>query len=343
MAENIRLITYAQQYVTPMNDAIMHDVEVGRSGILYGVTLSISENNIVVSGGYGVIKGRLFEITETQIPITLATDSNLRGRLYVEMDLSNTYDPILLKTEIGAEISDVVTDSDVNYTNGIYQLNIATFTVTTARITNLTRVVANIHGNGIESVTTANTSLNSYTSAGTYYFHQTYGATDAPYGTVGWLIVFDNAPQMNIRKQIWIFRGAASYVYARSFVSGAWTSWVRLVSEADAYYMPGDTATLYCYGGGFMTSAKTAIFYQLNLPKPISPSVSEIRLTGGEVTVRQGDKYLVADNSSISSFNPDVGKMGDNVIRIALKKASGFGGTNNDAVGVYSRAVIRFN
>ena len=137
MADNIRLITYAEQTVTPMNDAILQDIEVGQNGIIYGVDISSSGNTILVTGGYGVVKGRLFQVNSSSIEIQLSSGSNLSGRIFVNLDLSNQSEPISLEAETASTLSPLTKEDDANFTNGIYQLELATFTVTTAEITNL--------------------------------------------------------------------------------------------------------------------------------------------------------------------------------------------------------------
>ena len=148
MAANIEIITYNGKTVIPRTDGILQDASIGRNGIFYGCEVTASGNVINVEGGYGIIKGRYFEIMQSTIPITLATTDSLNGRLYVRLDLSNTESPIQLLTVTGTTLPSLEQDDDANFIDGVWEMEMATFTVTTTEVTNVVTKFSTIVDNG---------------------------------------------------------------------------------------------------------------------------------------------------------------------------------------------------
>ena len=126
---SIQLVTYANQTVTPTNDAIIYERAIDQNGIFYGCNVTVSGNEVHISGGYGIVCGREFTIQSEAIAVTLAPSGTLDGRLYVRLDLADADNPIQLLTATGNTLPPLEQDSDVNYTNGTYEMELATFTV----------------------------------------------------------------------------------------------------------------------------------------------------------------------------------------------------------------------
>lgn len=142
MADNIRLITFSAQTVKAVNDANVYEAALGAGGVKYGcvVTAAASGNTIHITAGNGVLCGRAFEVFETDIQIQLSGAGTLQGRVYLHLDLSNVAEPIQIMTETGSSLTPPIQQEDVNVTNGIYEINLATFDVTTSAITNVVNV-----------------------------------------------------------------------------------------------------------------------------------------------------------------------------------------------------------
>ena len=120
---SIQLVTYANQTVTPTNDAIIYERAIDQNGIFYGCNVTVSSNNVNITGGYGIICGREFVIQSESIAVTLAPSGTLDGRLYVRLDLADADAPIQLLTSTGNTLPPLEQDSDVNYTNGISHIH----------------------------------------------------------------------------------------------------------------------------------------------------------------------------------------------------------------------------
>lgn len=139
MANNIVLKTYKGKSVTPQDDAIIYETAIPSNGVFKGCNVSYARGNVLrVSQGFGMIKGRFFEVYESEVDVRLADgDATLHGRIYIHMDLSNTDEPIQILTQTGAELPDLQTDEDVNYNNTSYDLELATFIVTSSELSKL--------------------------------------------------------------------------------------------------------------------------------------------------------------------------------------------------------------
>ena len=341
MADNINMLTYANQTILPVHDALINELAAGESGIIYGVSVTAEENTLHIGAGYGVICGRLFEIYESDMTVALSSGSSLQGRVYVHMDLSNTEEPISIMTETGSTLSNLQTDTNVNVTNGVYEIELATFTVSATAITNLTRTARMLHS-GIKVITETDWYMSDIFDDGWYYFDHYHTPNDAP-GTLvnGYLRVLSGG---NSRKQILWRQGSETTqadTFVRTFTDGAWTTFRRLVCENEMYYMPGDQITLYGYGGGYMTSGKTMITFMVPTSKPFHSSVKGATYveTNDTVTIRQNNGYI-CDSVPLKNLTKTFG-IRPNGLQINLSKSSGFGGTNNDGLGIAIRIVVK--
>lgn len=148
MANNIILKTFKGGSVTPQDDAIIHQTVIGTNGIFKGCNVTYARGNVLhISQGFGMIKGRFFEVYDCEVGVILNTGSGtLQGRLYIHMDLSNADEPIQLLTETASVLTDLTGDEDVNYNNTSYDLELATFGVTRTGITDLVQTFENITG-----------------------------------------------------------------------------------------------------------------------------------------------------------------------------------------------------
>lgn len=143
---SIQLVTYANQTVTPTNDAIIYEKAVDQNGIFYGCNVTVTSNNVNITGGYGLVCGREFVINSESIAVTLAPSGTLEGRLYVRLDLADADAPIQLLTATGNTLPPLVQDDDVNYTNGTYEMELATFTVGVSSLSDVVETFEEIKG-----------------------------------------------------------------------------------------------------------------------------------------------------------------------------------------------------
>ena len=173
MANEISLITFAGASVAPQDDAIIYESALGTGGVYYGCQVTLaSANTLHIAAGHGVICGRKFTMYESNVAVQLASSATtLLGRLYIHLDLSNPSEPISVLTETGATLTPPITDQWVNITNGVYEINLATFTVSTSTIGNLVNVFPTIGATDSIEVTLATTGW--VFNAGTGEYEQT--------------------------------------------------------------------------------------------------------------------------------------------------------------------------
>ena len=143
---SINLVTYANQTVTPTNDAIIYERAIDQNGIFHGCNVTVSGNNVNITGGYGIVCGREFVIESESIPVTLAPSGTLDGRLYVRLDLADADAPIQLLTDQGNPLPALEQDTDVNYVNGAYEMELATFTVGVSALSDCVETFETIKG-----------------------------------------------------------------------------------------------------------------------------------------------------------------------------------------------------
>lgn len=143
---SIQLITYANQTVAPMNDAIIYEKSIDQNGIFYGCDVTVTSNNVNITGGYGIVCGREFVINSESISVTLAPSGTLQGRLYVRLDLADADAPIQLLTTTASQLPELTQDDDANYTNGVWEMELATFTVGVSSLSDVVATYEEIKG-----------------------------------------------------------------------------------------------------------------------------------------------------------------------------------------------------
>lgn len=146
----IALKTFKGGNVTPQDDAIIYQTVLPGAGIFKGCEVSFARSNVLhISQGFGMIKGRFFEMYETEVPVQLADTGDTKlGRLYIHMDLSNTDEPVQIIAETAKELSTLASDMNVNYNNTTYDLELAKFKVTSVQISDLTNTYKAITAGG---------------------------------------------------------------------------------------------------------------------------------------------------------------------------------------------------
>ena len=127
--------------MTPQDDALIYENALPASGMIYGGNVTIKNaNTLHITAGHGALCGRKFTIEEADIPVILTSSGTLNGRLYIHMDLSDTGSPISLEIERAASLTPVIQQSNVNINDGIYEINLATFQISTSTVSNLVNV-----------------------------------------------------------------------------------------------------------------------------------------------------------------------------------------------------------
>lgn len=139
MANEIKLVTYANSEVTPQNDAVLTNLEIASNGVIFGCNVTIKNaSTLHINAGMGVVYGREFEIVDSDIPVSLSSSGTLLGQLYIHIDLANSSEPAQLLVDTGNSLTPLVDDPTINITTGSTDYQLATFTVDTSTLANLT-------------------------------------------------------------------------------------------------------------------------------------------------------------------------------------------------------------
>lgn len=135
--------------VNAINDALLYDFIIGQNGIATGATVT-SEGALLlhIDSGWGVIKGRIFSIEAETVSATPSTSDTVKGRLILQIDITNTTNPITFVTQAAATLPELQQE-DINNAGTIFQLPIATYDVNEVAISNL-QMVAPIISSGLK-------------------------------------------------------------------------------------------------------------------------------------------------------------------------------------------------
>lgn len=203
---SITLITYNGQTVSPQADAILHD-SVQKNGIFRGCEVTYTGNNgLHISAGFGIIKGRQFEVSDTNLSVSMPKSGSKRGRVYIHMDLG-AEEPIKILTETASTLPALVTDEDCNYTNGIYDMELCTFTATATAIESVEQTSKTIPSSGASGsqreieLSASGWSSSTTTIDGTAYYTQTIACSriysETPIISIGAIGTLPTAEEQN--------------------------------------------------------------------------------------------------------------------------------------------------
>jgi len=125
--------------VTSKDDRIVYDANLPDSGIIYGCEISYIGNNMIhINAGYGVMKGGLFEIEDHTEYVEYAKSGSITGQIYLHFDLSAD-DKLTIVKETTNDLHPMIQDAQANYTNGIYEMQLCTFTATATTLEDVTQ------------------------------------------------------------------------------------------------------------------------------------------------------------------------------------------------------------
>lgn len=135
---SLQLIQFDGNTVTPTADSVVNDLIFGTYGIFNGCEITFLGVNVIkVASGRLLIKGRQVVVLEEEINVRLSSSESQLGRLYLKMDLSNTENPVTFESEVDTELRELTQESDANYTNGIFEVELCNYEVSETAISNI--------------------------------------------------------------------------------------------------------------------------------------------------------------------------------------------------------------
>lgn len=140
--------------VTPVVDRRLYEfLLLNTVGVADGIEITTSGTNLILTSGWGVIKGCVFGVIAETISATTPSSGTANGRLLIELDVTNG--TIVFKTQQGSTLP-ALTQEDINGSGSIYQMELATYSISGTSITNLTTTYATLQSaqNVIASIST---------------------------------------------------------------------------------------------------------------------------------------------------------------------------------------------
>ena len=122
--------------VTPVVDRRLYEFLLMNSvGVADGIQINTSGTSLIVTTGWGVIKGCVFGVTTETIEASAPASGSTNGRLLIQLDATNG--TIQFMTQQASTLP-ALTQEDINGTGSIYQMELATYSITPTDISNLT-------------------------------------------------------------------------------------------------------------------------------------------------------------------------------------------------------------
>ena len=149
MAEVISLSTFHGHNLTDQDHALFMQTVTSQSGLFYGCEVTLKdENTLHVSTGEGIACGRIFRIMDMDYPVELSASGDLLGRLYVHIDTALDDTPAQLMDVQGSTLPALIQEDDMNQSTGVYEIELATFSINELGISNLEFTAPKATGGG---------------------------------------------------------------------------------------------------------------------------------------------------------------------------------------------------
>ena len=251
MSENIRGITFAEQAVTPADDAIVRKAILG-DGILTGCAISYSGSTLTMAAGYIIACGRSFQITTAKNWAVVDATSGF-ARLLLTIDLTKTatetaFNQIDFSVEYASAENgfvDIIQD-DINNAGTKYQIVIAVVSLGSGGITGIVSKLENAEGGGAG----LNFAVKAYAS------EEALLAAAPAENTIGVItstpitsyIFSAEEPSPAVAGQLWITVGTSSQVAFNALKKNA----IQVYPTSAKQYIDGAWADVPCksYQGG---------------------------------------------------------------------------------------------
>ena len=146
MAITAYQVAYSQStgngLVTPVVDRRLYEFLLTKTvGVAEGLGIEASGTGLIVQNGWGVIKGCVFSVTQETVQATTPASGSTNGRLIIHLDV--TAGTIEFVTQVGASLP-ALTQEDINQGGSVYEMALATYTISPTTISNVVTVYQNI-------------------------------------------------------------------------------------------------------------------------------------------------------------------------------------------------------
>lgn len=135
----ISLKQFTGQKITAKDDALLYEwLSQNAACVFFGCKVtSLGANQMRITSGRGIILGRTFEVQQEDFTAQLADPGqSWKGRVYIEIDLSNTPQPIAIKTVAAVSLPPLVQEN-INSDGNIYQFALANYDASDIEASNI--------------------------------------------------------------------------------------------------------------------------------------------------------------------------------------------------------------
>lgn len=205
MAEVISLSTFHGHNLTDQDHALFMQTVTSQSGLFYGCEVTLKdENTLHVSTGEGIACGRIFRIMDMDYPVELSASGDLLGRLYVHIDTALDDTPAQLMDVQGSTLPALIQEDDMNQSTGVYEIELATFSINELGISNLefTAPKATGGGAGGKSIAPDYVATESYEKGRIFFQNGTLYRTIAAIPAGAPLVVDTNVVETSLAAEI---------------------------------------------------------------------------------------------------------------------------------------------
>ena len=205
MSEVISLSTFHGHNLTDQDHALFMQTVTSQSGLFYGCEVTLKdENTLHVSTGEGIACGRIFRIMDMDYPVELSASGDLLGRLYVHIDTALDDTPAQLMDVQGSTLPALIQEDDMNQGTGVYEIELATFSINELGISNLefTAPKATGGGAGGKSIAPDYSATESYEKGRIFFQNGTLYKTIAAIPAGAPLVVDTNVVETSLAAEI---------------------------------------------------------------------------------------------------------------------------------------------
>lgn len=122
--------------VTPVADRRLYEFLLTKTvGVAEGLGIEASGTGLIVQNGWGVIKGCVFSVTQETVQAQTPASGSTNGRILIHLDV--TAGTIEFLTQQGASLP-ALTQEDINQGGSVYEMALATYTISPTTISNVT-------------------------------------------------------------------------------------------------------------------------------------------------------------------------------------------------------------
>lgn len=139
------LYQVAGAVVPPVADARLYHLLLGQTGVAEGCEVtSLGGTMLHIADGWGVVQGRVWSVPAQDISVTASASGTVKGRLLLRLDTSLEAGSAAQLVTQAAETLPDLNQEDMLSGGSVYELPLATYSVSETSVTDLAMVVGTV-------------------------------------------------------------------------------------------------------------------------------------------------------------------------------------------------------